>query len=60
MLPESEHGVLGFGGEDVQAESLGDLLADPDATDAVAELIEPRREHPDAKLGGNDGQDQRR
>ena len=42
MLCESEHGVFGFGGEDVEAESLGDLLADPDATDAVAELIEPR------------------
>ena len=41
----------------MQPESLGDLSAHPDASDAVAVLIEPRRENGDAPLTGYDGHD---
>src|ERR671911_2080813 len=57
MLDRTEHSVFGFGGEDVQPESLGDLSAHPDASDAVAVLIEPRRVNSDASLTGYDGHD---
>src|ERR671916_3054068 len=56
-LDRAEQSVFGFGGEDVQPESLGDLPADPDAPDAVAVRIEPRREDGDASLSGDDGHD---
>ncbi len=38
-LDRTEHSVFGFGGKDVQPESLGDLPAHPDAPDAVAVSI---------------------
>src|SRR5918994_732375 len=44
MLDRTEQSVFGFGGEDVQPKSLGNLSAHPDAPDAVAVRIEPRRE----------------
>ena len=43
--------------EDVQAEALGQLLADLDAADAVAARVEQRREDADAGLAGHDGDD---
>ena len=36
-LPKAEQGVFGFGGEDVQTEPLGDLLAHPDALLSLGE-----------------------
>src|SRR5918995_5395941 len=57
MLDRTEQSVFGFGGEDVQPESLGDLPAHPDAPDAVAVRIEPRREDGDAPLTRCDGHD---
>src|SRR5918994_103763 len=57
MLDRTEHSVFGFGGEDVQPESLGDLSAHPDAPHAVAVLIESRRVNSDAPLTGYDGHD---
>src|ERR671910_950063 len=57
MLDRTEQSVFGFGGEDVQPESLGDLSAHPDAPDAVAVRIESRRVNSDAPLTGYDGHD---
>src|SRR5918998_2673737 len=56
-LNRIEQSVFGFGGKDVQPESLGDLPAHPDALNAVAVRIKPRREDGDASLTGYDGHD---
>src|SRR5918993_6099985 len=57
MLDRTEQSVFGFGGEDVQPESLGDLPTHPDAPHAVAVRIESRRVNSDAPLTGYDGHD---
>src|SRR5215212_1705925 len=49
-------GVFGFGGKDVQPQALGDLVAHPDAPDAVTVRIEPRREDADAPFAGDNHQ----
>src|SRR5215208_2494881 len=49
--------VLVRGGEDVDAELGGDLVADGDSPDAVAVDVQSRREDGHATLAGDDGED---
>jgi len=55
----AEECVLVLGGEDVDAELGGDLVADVHAADAVAVDVETGREDADAELARDDSEDPR-